>query len=688
MSASAYGARPANPLDADAQARLDEQFTDWQRSLTQDERDYLAFLQSRLETMRTINDAPYPELDNQTRYQKFDAAQKLANTSHVDPKVDPDDVTVSSGQIEQKLDALLSHINNLNLEAEVFAFDHEDREVADLAVALTDIIGDCGKRDGGDGSGDDEKRPMRQRMLMTSPAVFVQTEWLRKFETRKVLKGKKRFLTDEEDYQGYAEELQLVFDGPSSTILHFPNVFLGDMTKFHMEDQPDFFVNVVMDISEFRAKFGKLKMAKFVKPGMAGMVVDQMGRSIFDNKWRLQQIGANQVGVQFYQCKSRDEFQIVANGVMLLPIGFPLSAVTPGGRYNVTKQVFRMISSDFALGKPFVLLGSVQYLSALIDEMLKLFVLKERKSVAPAYTNTSGRVINRKVLSPGRISMGIEPGALTPIAGTESQGISAGEAAVLSKFEELLTKATVSEQFTGQQGKSGMTATESLELQRQAKLSLGLAVFACVMLEKKVKTLVLDLVLARWFEPNDKRVVDVEDARQQLVDAYRSTTRKVSLDKNGQGVREVKVVADSSGIPTSKQIHKEELDAEAANGGKPVRRIYVSAEVSTANVKWFLEINPSEKESSAFHKVSFREMLGDVAALMNFGSRPNAEGLEDEFSKVWKLKRGKIFGDTVSDPATLQALLSGTGGGKAVAAQSQMAPSPVAQIPGAAGGLA
>ena len=172
-----------------------------------------------------------------------------------------------------------------------------------------------------------------------------------------------------------------------------------------------------------------------------------------------------------------------------------------------------MIHDKFAYGKSFVSSGSIQHISALIDEMLKLFVLKTRKSIMPAYVNTSGRAIDKKVLMPGRISMGIDAGSLQPIAGNEVQGVTAGEANFLTMMRDLIDKSTVSEQFTGQQGKSGTTATEVMTLQQQAQLTLGLTVAACALLEKKLGYLRLFNILENWFEPVGENVEVVGEAR-------------------------------------------------------------------------------------------------------------------------------------------------------------------------------
>ncbi len=607
---------------------------------TDEDKQYLSYLQTRLENAKKLMDQPYPEFNNKTRFQYYEENEKIANTNHLDAKKNDDDVIVSAGTIEAKLDALLSNVNNLNLSSDIFPFDKENNKVAELGQALEDIIHDTEIRDGGDGGGDEEKKMLRQRELFKQGTVFVQEEWLRKFEMKKKLKGsydgKFKGIKREDLYDG---KLELVFEGPTRTLLYGPNVYLGDITEFYQSNQPYMFVVIKQSFELAKSKYGKFENWNYVKAGGVTSS-DTEGKTIFDNKWRLTELTANQVEIIMYQDKPNDEFQIIINGVCMLPIGFPLSAVSPRGEYNIAKQIFRVLNDKFALGGSFVASGSVKEVSALIDEMLKLFVLKTRKSFTPAYINTSGRVIDKKVLSPGRISMGIDPQALSPIAGNETQGVTAGELGVLKEMQELINKSTVSEQFQGQQGNAGMTATEVMELQRQARLTLGLTIAVCSLLEKKLTYLRLYNILENWFEPTGSRVDGVGEARK-LVNTYRSTNRETNIEGEGMGNRIV--YAQDGELPTPEHIRQNELQDEKKKGS-PIRRVYISPQgLRNAELQWYVQINPKEKESSPFYKMIFREQLNDILTLMQLGSKPNLDGLEEEFSRVWGKSRSKIF---------------------------------------------
>lgn len=601
---------------------------------TEEDRVYLTYLQNRLENARRQKINPYPEFGGKTYYQIYNENEKIANTV-LDPKKNEDDVIVSAGTVESKLDALLSNINNLDIGPDVFAFDKENARIQELGEALEDIIEETEKLDGE--GGDEEKKQMRQRELLKQGTVFVQEEWLKIWETKKKLK--ESYNGKFKDFTGWESEEVLTFDGPSRTLLHGPNVFLGNITEYFMERQPFMFVIIHKDFNWAKTKYGKFENFQYVKSGAVPTDTVNSERTIYDNKWRLTEVTENQVEIVLYQDKPNDEFQIIINGVALLPIGFPLSAVSPRGDYNIVKQIYRPINSNFAYGKSFVSAGAVKEVSALIDEMLKLFVLKTRKSFSPSYINTSGRVISRKVLSPGRITMGIAPDSLHAI-GTESQGVTSSEFGVLEKLQELVDKNTVSNQFAGQQGHAGTTATEVVELQRQAKLVLGLTIAACGLLEKKLAYLRLYNILTNWFNPIDTKVVQIGDIRKEI-NQYRAVQSDATVKYFGQGERHV-MVTDQA-LPDHKTIRKQEIEMEKEKG-HPVQLFYISPEgLADAKLRWYIVINPKEKETSSFYKMLFREEITDMTSMMNLGSMPNKDGLEEKFARVYGENKTKVF---------------------------------------------
>ena len=130
--------------------------------------------------------------------------------------------------------------------------------------------------------------------------------------------------------------------------------------------------------------------------------------------------------------------------------------------------------------------------------------MKTRKSIAPPYANSSGRMISSKVLLPGRITMRLDANSLQPI-GQEGQGATSSEYQMYKLLQDQIDENTVSKQFSGQQGNAGTTAFEVGVLQQQAQKLLSLTVFAMMNLEMKLGYCRLFNVLENYFEPLDTR---------------------------------------------------------------------------------------------------------------------------------------------------------------------------------------
>jgi hypothetical protein len=249
--------------------------------------------------------------------------------------------------------------------------------------------------------------------------------------------------------------------------------------------------------------------------------------------------------------------------------------------------------------------------------------------------------------------MGIAPDALQPI-GNEGQGVTSSEYQILKELQDEIDKSTVSNQFAGQQGHAGTTATEVVELQRQSKLVLGLTIAACGLLEKKLAYLRLWNILENWFNPVDTKVIQIGDARKEIKQ-FRNTHTSTNID--GAGLGERYVIPTDQGLPGAEEIRALEIQMEKEKGF-PIRRTYIDPEaLKTAKLRWYVVINPREKETSAFYKLLFREELADMQTLMAFGSVPNRDGLEEKFSMTYQENRNKLFSKQEVAPA-----MAGVGG--------------------------
>ncbi|MEA2037606.1 MAG: hypothetical protein U9O94_08910, partial [Nanoarchaeota archaeon] len=397
---------------------------------TQKEIQRNGFLMARILEAKTARDTSHIAFNNQTYIQWFNNNEKIANTRITKDK----DLSIHMGTVEQKLITILAEVNRLNLTGEVRVYDKNDEELEEFGTALTDICDKTAEQEL-----DDEKKIIRQLELIKQGTVFIQDNWVKRWKTSKKLKGK---FTGKVKGVEWTDKLEKVFDGPERQVLYGPGVYLGDISEFEIKKQPFIFTTNNTSYEEAKSRYGmKDKDGKDVwerwnnVPRKKVTIIDEINLSTLSESggWSLTDLEQDRVEEIHYQDQINDEYQIYLNGVAMLPAGFPLSAITPNGMFNVEKQVLYVINPFFAYGRS--LIAKTEQLSKLLDEMIKLLIIKTRKSIHPPYANISGKVISEKSLMPGAISMGIDPQALIPI-GTESQGATASEYKMLEILKE------------------------------------------------------------------------------------------------------------------------------------------------------------------------------------------------------------------------------------------------------------
>lgn len=585
-----------------------------------DEIKYIGSLQTRLETARDNREKNHPEYNNMSYSERWEQEEKDANT-FIEPAKNEDDIRFVSGTIRQKLFALLAHIANLDLSCDISAYDENEMPVVRLGNAIENIIEKTNELDE-----DKEKKLLRQYELLKHGHVFLEEIWeerwgwvskmLKKFDG--TIKGSK-----------WEKTWKKIHSKCVRNILSGLNVYLGDINQYFISKQPYIFTTQYISYAEAEGLYGKWERWKYVTKYQKQFSPSSDSGILFNN-WALNNVDKDQVEVVKYQDKWNNEYAVILNGVLMTPIGLPL----PQGYqdYNIIQQNLEPINTFFAYGGSMI--ARIKTKVGLLDEMLKLAILKTQKSFMPPYLNMSGKVISRRVLMPGKITSGLSIGDLSPIDANQTQGVSASEWNMISELKSEVDRDSTSPQFSGQQGEGQTTATEVVELQRQAKLALGLTILACSLLEEKLGWLRLYNILENWFEPQNE-VVD--EAKGMIVNKYRVTNRQIPIEGEGLG-REIVLPTDQEVTP--QQVYNEE-ESLKEQLGEPVKIIVLNPqEIKRAKYIWQISVTPKEGKSNEVSKLMFRAMMADIGV---FGQDVNMSYLEDQFATVWDRDSSKLF---------------------------------------------
>jgi len=619
------------------------------------ESEYVGRILNRIMTAKNVRDTVKIEFNGMTYLQWFKNNEIIANTTIIRDKANQE-LPVFSGTVEQKLLTILSEVNRLNLTGETRVFDKEDNELVELGMAITDIVHKTEEIEG-----DLEKKLIRQMELLKQGTVFIQDNWVKRWQTKKTLN--KKFDGKIKGVE-WESKLEKVFDGPERNVLYGPGVYLGNIREFEIKKQPYLFTMKTASYEECKTRFGeKDKEDKYVwerwenvpQRRVSMVDVDTLTNMTMGGGWSITDLEQDMVEEIHYQDQINDEYQIFLNGIPMLPVGFPLSAITPEGMFNIEKQVLQVINPFFTYGRSFI--AKTEQLSRLLDEMIRLLLIKTRKSIHPPYANISGKVISEKSLMPGAISMGIDPGALVAI-GTEGQGATASEYQMLRELREDIDRVTVSPQIQGQSGKSGTTAYEVQLLQQQAEKNLTLIVFAMGLLEKKCQWIRTQYVIANYFEPVG---TTVDEMRNDFKKIYRTMSSKTQLADRGAGIRQVIPYDNSMSVSEEDVFNQEEYsDTPMPTDGyrrrtreelnmDPLQILYVNVDILKNNKYiFFTEVESKPRDTSVNAKLMFREELRDIQALMNMGSQPNVAELEKSYSVIWNKRKEKLFGKAMS----------------------------------------
>jgi hypothetical protein len=232
------------------------------------------------------------------------------------------------------------------------------------------------------------------------------------------------------------------------------------------------------------------------------------------------------------------------------------------------------------------------------------------------------------------MTMGLKPQDFPLAESDVPQGVNASEFSMLQEVIRFVDANTTSQTFGGMQEKGATTATQIVEVQRQARIMLGVVILAASLLEKKITQLRLKNLIKHWFDPVD---TVVDDVRQQLKNRYRIISRQRQIGEEGNGLRYTMLTEEpitQVGVKAQEESMKEEL-------GVPVRITAINPqEVRQGDYIWFVSVNPKEKKSSEMSKLMFGEMVAQATQL---GLQLNPQVIQEDFAAVWDRDPSKLF---------------------------------------------
>ena len=585
-------------------------------SYTDDEGKYFNYVSDRMSTAQEYRDKNQREFNDLDYITRYDTNQDnyLAYTRK---RKNEEERSIVTGTVRNKGKSLLSALLNYNLMPNFIAYDKNNEVIEGLGGIFDDLV-----KKSYEIEMYDKKRPLIYNEALCQGTWFTEEVFLEQNEVKKEITKE---LDVKKTSAKWKETTKKKPGMCVSRLIPGKKVYLGNIGEFFMENQPFFFTAETLDYNEAKSIFGDWERFQYVPR----KVDNFFKQPVPDDK-------TNNDGVEVvkYYDPIKNEFQLFLNRVMMLPVQYPLSEVSPSGKIPVAKGDLDPTQWDFAYSKSFT--DDTMFDQILLDDFIRTLVVKSQQALMPPMVNNTNRTLGRRIFLPGMITNNIDPNRLQPLLKTE--GVSSGDVAMFEIIRKLVDEKSVSAQFTGDQTSGNQTATEILELKKQQMMKLGLVIWGIMEFEKSRAMLRLYNILANWTKPVDSRV---DKLKGDLMSVYQ-TFSVDTTDSEGQPVDHViEFSPEKADFPSDFVMREEEYLSKFKE--KSVKITYVDPEwLRSLDMTIFVTITPTEKDSSELQQAMFAKSISEGFTL--FGPQSfNMENLKQQWALKNKLDPNKIL---------------------------------------------
>jgi len=530
----------------------------------------------------------YVEIDDMTINEYYESNKKAAQ-GYLAPKRNKEDVRVTTGVTRNKTNTLLSSLLDYEFEPDVEAFDEYESPLKELGDMSEDMIKKSRDKETPDY---DMKRVLIYKEYVDQGSVAVWEKWCEYERVMKMIQNPQEPIEKQkwtEEKKSYGEcEAELI---PGDCL------YLGNYRQPFIFLQPFVGFRFVRSRPEAEAKYGTWDRWKYVPEKITRTVNDEEN-DYYD--WQLEMLSDDYVEELHYFNKWTNEYQVMLNGIPMLPEGFPLEALVGICEYPISYSIAEPISPDFALGRSIPAKTKVD--QALMDEMYKMMIIKTRKSYKPPMANNTGVKLSEKIFLPASMVEGVNPEKLQEIG--QNQGVTAPEFNMLQYVAQIVDAGSVSPVFEGNQLPNSASATEVATLQKQSQMKLETTLVGIINLEKQMCWLRWYNIMTHWTQPIDVKLKQVREGIEEYVNVYRTETMNTDMEEGQKGKR---VVEFADQLPEPEQVEAEE-SILSEQRGEPIKKVYINPKMlKSLKNKYRIEVVPSQQNTSELRKKMFEE---------------------------------------------------------------------------------
>jgi hypothetical protein len=606
----------------------------------------------------TLRESPWPQFD-MLGYSVWNETNEMADMSFIPPKVNKLDTRMVTGTTHEKVTSFVSLVGNYKMRP-IFHIKHKTEELYDLSIAMTTWVEASREEENYN-----EKRPIIDRNMIVQGTTYVLEVWREKMvKDQKVDYGSIDY-TKLDDAEWEENGNVRYICGPESVFVDPKKVFLQNYRETDIRKQPRYAILDYTPLETLQAIWGDSPRWKFVPKqsanayGLFGYGIEQ---PTLYSEWLFSNINENKaVTISIYD-QVNQRFQFYINGYPMLPIKFPLKIVSPGGVGPLAKGDLDPMNMFFNSKG---IASKMKVDQAVFDEVLKMLLLKVRKSANPAKANNTGLPLTPYMFMPGQIVDQVDP---TQIANMEEKvEINQSDTFFYNAIKEIMDSKSVTSLLEGQSAPGGMTLGQYMDMQKKQMLKIGRYLDGVANRERQQALLRFYNLVAHGTRP----VRSFVDAQGNTINQYKDVAMEANIGNDQKGVRMLKFVDDNNEFTrTPDMVEQEEVDYEAETG-KAARFNYINPALLQAilydpDYTVSVEIVPEEAHNDQMSRLSFIDGVKNAAAL--FGPESlNKPRLKKRYASVMNEQYDTYF---ISDEelkkqqemAAQQAMMASMGG--------------------------
>lgn len=549
---------------------------------------------SELWRLSRIREQPYAQFDMMT-YLENDETNEKADMSFIAPKTNRTDVRANSGITHEKDNSLLSMLTGFSFEGKT-RFFYKEQEVSDLGIAVTGWV-----RKTRELERYDEKRRILYRNGLVQGTWFAREKFI-------VQNIPDKIITGEIDYNNLEKiiwrnnGMRKVVKGATAYHVDGKKVYLGDISQQDIRMQPLAWVVDYVDKKLLKSIFGKSKIWDLIPDTyLGGVMGGQFARgTVYSDAVINNNIDQHKYEIAEKFDKLKNCYQIYINGTPMLPLGFPLTAVSPSGEIPLAKgDIEPMNGFAYSKGIP----AKTKFDQALYDSFIKILVLKAQQSARVPSVNNTGKILSSRLYDPGHMSEDFDGSKIHKLI--DNPGNTTADFQLMNFIQEMINNKSINSILEGSATGTN-TLGEYMDRQKKASVKIGGIIDGVINFEKQLLELRVLNLLA-----NGAIKLDPGSAK------YQEVQYSDSFEDGSKGSRVLRF--SETNTKSADDVFAEELGYEELNGSN-IRITYIDPKQLKKIISdpdWYIsyEVMPVDKNNDKLAQAMFVSMATQAANL-------------------------------------------------------------------------